>query len=245
MATTIHQKDAASLTKFDGRRTWLYTLLLLGQTLGIISHLIMIPASNQTDTTLSLNNAYILDLLIFMTVTVIQLIFIAHFIRSRVFVFVLMAIWLTSIIINFIFIEFNLLEVNLGTFRLMNGLASLVNLLMLGMTFYFAVKDIFGEKLKIGQSLLGAANIYLLIGSMFSFLYAIFNVIMPGAIVPMSDMAVSYHYCFINSSYVLAGQDIPGTNIHQSMRNLMVFESLFAHLFAVFIVGRLLAKQSA
>lgn len=228
----------------DKRRTWLYTLLLLGQTLGIISHLVMIPAAGQPDTLLSVDSALVIDLIILLMITGINVLFISYFFKKKLVFVTLVILWLVSIIINFVFIEFNLLHVNPKLFRLINGLASLMNLFMLSITFYYAVKDIFGEKLKIGQSLLGAANIYILIGSIFSFIYAIFNIIMPGTLVPLADVSIAYHLCFVNSSYVLAGQDVPYNDIPNSMRNLMVFESLFAHLFAVFIVGRLLAKQS-
>ena len=113
---------------------------------------------------------------------------------------------------------------------------------MLCFTFYIAIRDIFGEKLRIGSALLGAANVYLLIASGFAFTYAFLGILMPGSMIPLAEYEELFNHCVISSTYVLAGMDLPVETQVPAVHNVMMFESIFTHLYSVFIVGRLLAK---
>ncbi len=218
--------------------------MLTGQALSLVSHQIFIPASKTPDTMLSLENAMLIDLVIVLSLTGVNMVFLHHFIKKRIYFWTMLLLVGLSVALNFTSTLLKLDQLNFGTFRLVFGLATFFNITVLSFSFYCAVRDIFGERVKILQALLGAANIYLLIGSIFAFFYVSLNIIMPGTIVPNEEVSSLYHTCMMNSSYILGGIDIPANTYPQSIRNCMVFESLFAHLFAVFIVGRLLGKQS-
>lgn len=171
------------------------------------------------------------------------MVFLYHFMRKKWLFYTMVCLLFTSIGINFLTISLGLEQRHFSLFMALNGVVILISLVVLMFSFYVVVRDIFETKLKITAKLLGAANLYLLIGSIFAFLYALMNIIIPGSIVPNSEISSLFHECVIKSSYILSFRDLPDLNIPGYVHNAMVFESLFAHLFAVFIVGRLLARD--
>jgi hypothetical protein len=215
---------------------------LLFQVLSLISNIIIIPASKDSNTMLSFHVANIINLIFALLLTGATLHFLFYFVKKKLFFWLAAILFFISIGLSFISAALKLNETDFGMYQLLYGTASFISIVMLCFTFYVAIRDIFGEKLKIGSALLGAANIYLLIGSGFAFLYAFLNILMPGAMVPISEMGELFNHCVVNSTYVLAGMDLPGEVREPAFKNAMMFESIFAHLFAVFIVGRLLAK---
>lgn len=230
------------LSTLDRRRPTLYIMLLLFQALNLISNTIIIPASRDSNTLLSLTGAMYIDLVIVLSLTAANIIFLYYFIRNRWMFYTLVSFLALSIVLNIINVSFELSVNNRNAFMIIFGITTLINLGIICYSFFLAVRDIFGESLKMTTSLLGAANIYLLIGSGFAFIYALLNMMMPGTMVADAEIGNLYNTCAINSAYVLGGMDLPDNNHSQFIKNFMMFESIFAHLYAVFIVGRLLSK---
>lgn len=245
MSNTISANSheiSQELTTLDKRRPLIYSILLVFQTLHLISNTILIPGSREVGTSLSYNNAAVIDLVIILLLNVTIMNFLYYFIKRKIFFWGLTLLLAISIILNFINNILDLHDYHFATFRMVYGLVTLIDLGLISLTFFVAVRDIFGKNLKIGSALLGAANIYLLIGSGFAFIYVFLNILMPGSMVPIAELGMVYNTCVIQSTYVLGGMDLPSNNFLPAIKNLMMFESIFAHLFAVFIVGRLLAK---
>jgi hypothetical protein len=119
-------------------------------------------------------------------------------------------------------------------------LTQIMNLSALCFTFSVVVTDIFKERHNLGYGLLGAANIYILIGVNFAFLYSIVHYHFEPSSIINSDILMREY--FVMSFYVLAGMDNPMQQVLPVIKNISVFESIFANLFTVMIVGRLLTK---
>lgn len=234
--------SSSNLSTLDRRRLTIYSLLLIFQTLSLISNTILLPASQESNTALSFRNAVLIDLVITLSLHLTIITFLYYFIKKRIHFWGLILLLIISILLNSVARIMHLHELNFETFRLIYGITSSISLSILSFTFFVAVRDIFGKNLKIGAALLGAANIYLLIGSGFAFIYTFLNVLMPGSMVPIQEMGNLFNTCAINSAYILGGMDLPNNDFIPAIKHIMMFESIFAHLFAVFIVGRLLAK---
>jgi hypothetical protein len=226
----------------DKKRHTLYTTLLLFQVLSLLSNVLILPASKDPHTLLSFNAANLLNLVFALLLTGATLNFLFYFVKNKFFFWLAAILFLISIGLSFLCVAFKLNETDFEMYRWVFGTSSFISLFMLCFTFYIAIRDIFGENLTIGSALLGAANIYLLIGSGFAFIYAFLSILMPGAMIPVAEMEELFNYSVINSTYILAGMDLPSTVNEPAFKNVMMFESIFAHLFAVFIVGRLLIK---
>jgi len=109
-------------------------------------------------------------------------------------------------------------------------------------TFMGATKDIFKLKHDLGYSLLGAVNIFILIGFIFTFFITISGSVFPNMVVAPDQIsnidAVANKLAF----YALAIMDSPFDPVNPFIRNILMLESIFAHLFVVVIIGRLLSK---
>jgi hypothetical protein len=232
----------APLSSLDKKRPALYMILLFFQVLSLLSNVMILPASKEANTLLSFEAANLLNLVFALLLTGATLNFLFYFVKHKFFFWLAALLFLISIGLSFLCVAFQLNETDFAMYRWVFGTSAFISLVMLCFTFYVAIRDIFGENLTIGSALLGAANIYLLIGSGFAFIYAFLSILMPGAMIPISEMEELFNYSVINSTYILAGMDLPGTVNEPAFKNVMMFESIFAHLFAVFIVGRLLIK---
>lgn len=127
-------------------------------------------------------------------------------------------------------------------FRNLNIVSALLILSTLFVTFYVAVKDIFRLKHDLTYSLLGAVNIFMLIGTIFSFIIMLVGSIFVGMIVPLDQMLILDIHSMKLAFYSLASMDPPYDVVNPIIRNLLVVESIVAHLFVVLIIGRLLSK---
>lgn len=104
------------------------------------------------------------------------------------------------------------------------------------------IRDIFTASHTIGYRLLGAACIYFNIGVVFSFAYAAINLLIPNAMgLNMPAEFISYMHCTNYSYYVLAGIDTP-YHVNGVIGAVAVIESLFANLYIVLLIGRILIK---
>jgi hypothetical protein len=235
-------EPVVELSRLDKRRPRIYLTLLLFQILSLLMNMILLPASKDANTLISFHTANLVNVFFALLLTGATINFLYYFVRKKIFFWIGASLFFVSIGLNAISSALKLNESDFELYCILFGTACFISVVMLCFTFYIAIRDIFGKNLTIGSALLGAANVYLLIGSGFAFLYAFMSILMPGAMIPVSEMEELFNHCVINSTFILSGMDLPGAVQEPAFKNAMMFESIFAHLFAVFIVGRLLAK---
>src|SRR5688572_17618252 len=241
----VHSRSGmASSThpKIDQRRGPLYVWLLICQSLSLFSNLVIVPASKEGAYLISPTIAAFMDLFFSLLLTTVSLFFLFHFINKRWYFNILATLLTLSTIVIFVVTIMGLEKSNFHLYRIILGCTTTVTLVMIFTSFYEAVTDVFGENLKIGHSLLGAANIFLLIIILFTFIYAMMGIIVPNSVVADADISKLYNTCYIHSGYVVASMDPPDNNFAQFVRNSMTIESIFTHLFEVMIIGRLLSR---
>lgn len=114
-----------------------------------------------------------------------------------------------------------------------------------GQTIWFIVivRDIFMEQHDLTYRILGAANIYWLMIVIFAYIYGLFEISFPGSMgvvgLPRHELIGSTYKLSLHSTVSI---DHPFTGVALSLENLCLMQSAVAHLFIVFLVGRLLTK---
>lgn len=104
------------------------------------------------------------------------------------------------------------------------------------------INDIFNRSHPMRYRLLGAACIYFNIGIMFSFVYGTINILVPNAMgLHLPPEFISYMHC-VNFSFVTLGGIDPVYDVNGIIRGVAIIESLFANLYVVLLIGRLLVK---
>jgi len=228
--------------KIDQRRGPLYIWLLVCQSLSLLSNVFIVPAARSGNYIITEMTAAYMDLFFSLSLTTVSLFFLYHFINKRWFFYVLATALTVATIVIFVATITGLEKTNFHTYRIILGFSTTITLIMIFTSFYETVIDVFGENLKIGDALLGAANIFLLIIILFTFIYAVMGIIVPNSVVTDANISKLYNTCYIHSGYVVASMDPPDNNFAQFVRNSMTIESIFTHLFEVMIIGRLLSK---
>ncbi len=103
------------------------------------------------------------------------------------------------------------------------------------------IKDIFTKKHDLTYALLGAANIFLAIIVTFAFTISLIFLANPQLLPHAITINDINNASFIISSYSVAGIDFPFP-VPKIVQNIMTFQSIIMHLYAVMIVGRLLSR---
>lgn len=235
MASSLHPQ-------INQRRFPLYVWLLIFQSVSLFSNLVIRPASREADYLITPVMADFFDLFSSLALTTSSLFFLYHFINKRWYFYTLAFALTASTIVIFVVTIIGLEKSNFHLYRIILGCTTTVTLWMVFTSFYEAVTDVFGENLKIRDSLLGASNIFLLIIILFTFIYAMLGIIVPNSVVADADISKLYNTCYIHSGYIVASMDPPTNNFAPFIRNTMNIESIFTHLFEVMIVGRLLSR---
>jgi hypothetical protein len=233
---------SSSHPKIDQRRGPLYIWLLVCQALSLLSNVFIVPASRTGNYIITEVMAAWMDLLFSLSLTTVSLFFLYHFINKRWYFYTLASGLTFATIVIFVATISGLEKTNFHMYRIILGFSTTVTLIMIFTSFYEAVTDVFGEKLRIRDALLGAANIFLLIIILFTFIYAVMGIVVPNSVVTDANISKLYNTCYIHSGYVVASMDPPDNNFAQFVRNGMSIESIFTHLFEVMIIGRLLSK---
>jgi hypothetical protein len=228
--------------KIDQRRGPLYIWLLVCQSLSLFSNVFLVPASRTGNYLITEAMAAWMDLFFSLSLTTVSLFFLYHFINKRWFFYVLATALTLATIVIFIATISGLEKSNFDAYRIILGFSTTITLIMIFTSFYEAVTDVFGERLKIRDALLGAANIFLLIIILFTFIYAVMGIVVPNSVVADANISKLYNTCYIHSGYVVASMDVPDNNFASFVKNSMAIESMFTHLFEVMIIGRLLSK---
>ncbi len=234
--------SSSSHPKIDQRRGPLYIWLLVCQSLSLLSNVFIVPASRTGNYFITEVMAAWMDLLFSLSLTTVSLFFLYHFINKRWYFYTLASALTFATVLIFIATIIGLEKTNFQEYRLILGFSTTITLIMIFTSFYEAVTDVFGERLKIRDALLGAANIFLLIIILFTFIYAVMGIVVPNSVVTDANISKLYNTCYIHSGYIVASMDPPDNNFSQFVRNSMSIESIFTHLFEVMIIGRLLSK---
>jgi hypothetical protein len=128
------------------------------------------------------------------------------------------------------------------TYALAN-IAYPLSLAVFTIIFYFIIKDMFANKHEPTYSLLAASNAYLLIATIFGYLYCIIVFQNPYTLdVELKTGLSLIQRTFEISHYVLVGFDVPD-GVSGMVKNLAVVEASMANLYIIFVVGRLMSNQ--
>lgn len=107
---------------------------------------------------------------------------------------------------------------------------------------YYSILDIFSANKQLDEKLWGSACIYLMIGICFGSMYDLISIASIGAMgVPVSLGLESYTLCIYFSMTIIGGRDAL-ENAIPLVQNIAVLESVWANLFVVLLVGRLLSQ---
>jgi len=129
------------------------------------------------------------------------------------------------------------------SFRNLSILSLAASLIAFVILLYFMVLDIFKEKHEISYRLWGSASIYLLFGAIFGLIYTLLEMIIPAEFALDKAQDIFYFIpCYVLSFYTISGIDSPFEEFSLLVKNITVIESIFANLYIVLVVGRLLAK---
>jgi hypothetical protein len=235
MVSSVHPK-------IDQRRGPLYIWLLICQSMSLLSNVFIVPAARTGNYIITEIMAAYMDLFFSLSLTTVSLFFLYHFINKRWYFYTLASALTLATVVIFIATISGLEKTNFHTYRIILGFSTTITLIMIFTSFYEAVTDVFGEKLKIRDALLGAANIFLLIIILFTFIFAVMGIVVPNSVVTDANISKLYNTCYIHSGYVVASMDLPDNAFAPFVRNSMAIESMFTHLFEVMIIGRLLSK---
>jgi hypothetical protein len=107
---------------------------------------------------------------------------------------------------------------------------------------YHAIFDIFAGRRLSEEKLWGSACIFLMIGICFGSLYDLINILNPGSMgVPLPLGLESYTTCIAFSMTIIGGHEAY-PNAIPLITNLGIIEAVWANLFVVLLVGRLLGQ---
>ena len=163
------------------------------------------------------------------------------FTNSRILVRVVLVILVFITVLGFLgeFPYYQILDITdrRGYLFLIHGLLFPIEVTIIG----FAIKDLFtGNEFNIGK-LWGAACVYLMIGISFGSLFDLINIIQPDSFgVSLSLGLESYSESIYYSFNILGGLDTAYPNTSQLVRNIGVIEAVWANLYAILIIGKLL-----
>lgn len=163
------------------------------------------------------------------------------FTTSRILVRVVLGMLFMITILGFLgeFPYYKILDIqNRRAYLLIiHGLLFPIEVIIIG----FAIRDLFsGKQFSVGK-LWGAACVYLMIGISFGSLYDLINIIVPESFgVPITLGLESYSESIYYSFNILGGLDTAYTSPTKLVRNIGVIEAVWANLYAILIIGKLL-----
>jgi hypothetical protein len=111
---------------------------------------------------------------------------------------------------------------------------------------YFAILDLFSGSKMSEEKLWGSTCIFLMIAIAFGSLFDLINIANPGAMgTPLKLGLESYTACIAHSLTVIGGQDSMYPESMSIIKGISIIESVWANLFIVLLVGRLLGQPDA
>jgi hypothetical protein len=163
-----------------------------------------------------------------------------NFTDSRALISGILAV-LTGIVITGILVEFPYYQVLQVTDRqtyllIIHGLLFPIEVTVIS----FAIRDIFSGNFFTPDKLWGAACVFLMIGISFGSLYDLITIVKPGSLGVEYELGLpNYSQCVTYSLSILGGAD-SGHQPSRLIRNLSVLEALWASLYGMLIIGKLL-----
>jgi hypothetical protein len=231
-----------NLESTSRRKKILYVGLFTFQILVVFWPMMSVELILQQRMNMSFTVMGMIENLLVLILIVTNIFFIREFIKSKPLWYFFILLYAGSFILSTIIHVNQDIAKDPERFTQLNLIALSMVFIGLWYTFYVAVRDIFRIKHDNLYSLLGAANIFLLIGSLFAFVIAIIGCIFPGMVVPMEQGLMLDNHANTLSFYTLASVDLPFDDVNPFIRKILVIESIFSHLFVVIIIGRLLSK---
>ena len=164
------------------------------------------------------------------------------FTTSKVLVRVILGILVFITVLGFLgefpYYKVLAIENRRGYLLLIHGLLFPVEITIIG----FAIRDLFSGQQFTNSRLWGAACVYLMIGITFGSLYDLLNIISPGAFgVALLPGLASYAESIYYSFNILGGLDTAYPDTTKLVRNIGVIEAVWANLYAILIIGKLLS----
>ncbi|MFZ6009698.1 MAG: hypothetical protein ACOYXT_05060 [Bacteroidota bacterium] len=105
----------------------------------------------------------------------------------------------------------------------------------------FAIRDIFSGEFLTPDKLWGSASIFLMTGMCFGSLYDLICIVQPGSLGEVYEAGIpNYSECATYSLSVLGGMDPGHPNASRLIRNISILEAVWANLFVVLIIGKLM-----
>jgi hypothetical protein len=105
----------------------------------------------------------------------------------------------------------------------------------------FAIRDIFQDDFLTPDKLWGAACVFLMTGTSFGSLIDLICIIRPGSLGETIELGwANYAACINYSLSILGGTDPGRQNPTILVRNIGVFESVWANLYSMLIIGKLM-----
>ncbi len=170
---------------------------------------------------------------------------IRHFSQSKVviwttFVIFLISFWTGLIISN----PLDPMDMESPVYKILGFVNQAGSLIAFTIIMVFMVRDIFTGQHTIVYRLWSAACIYFNIGFIFSFIYGLVNLLGTNELdMSIKPNFIGYMHCVNYSYYTLSTLDTPYVNAGGLFRGIGVLQSLFANLYIVLMVGRLLSKE--
>lgn len=224
------------------RKKMLYLGLFSFQVMVVFWPLLSIDLIDQKRMGLSFDAMGMIETVWVLALVVTNVLFIREFIKRKWILVIAIFSFALSIVASTLARAIPAIANDPYMFNLVNGIGLFLVLINLIYTFYVAVKDIFRIKHDVIYSLIGAANIFLLIGSIFAFIIALFGTIFPGMVVPVEQALTLDIRANELAFFTLGSIDLPYNDVNPFIRKILVLESIFSHLFVVIIIGRLLSK---
>ncbi|MFN8416573.1 MAG: hypothetical protein U0U66_09590 [Cytophagaceae bacterium] len=110
---------------------------------------------------------------------------------------------------------------------------------------YFTILDLFEGRKKFDEKLWGSACVFFMIGISFGSMYDLISIASPGAMgVPVTLGLESYTLCIYFSLTTIGGRDAL-ENAIPLVQNIAVLEAVWANLFSLLLVGRLLSTTDS
>ena len=155
----------------------------------------------------------------------------------RIILFILIFITILGLLGEFPYYTFLEIQDRQGYLLLLHGLLFPIEVIIIG----FAIRDLFSGDKFDPIKLWGAACVYLMIGISFGSLYDLINIIHPEAFGEKLTLGLgSYSESIYYSFNILGGLDTVYPNPIKLVRNIGVIEAVWANLFAILIIGKLL-----
>ncbi len=224
------------------RKRFYYVALLVFQILVVFWPMMTVELIVQGRTSMNFDTMGMIENVLVLVLIIVNILFLKQFVGNKWVFLVICLIYAVSFIVSTVAHISPTIRADASLLRKMNLFSFFTIFWCLCYTFYVAVKDIFRYKHDLVYSLVGAANIFLLIGSIFGFIINIVGSVFPGMVVPVDQVMVLDTHSNTLAYYTLASIDLPFDNVNPFIRNILVIESIFSHLFVVMIIGRLLSK---